>query len=778
MSEHHAMDITSYSVEQWVDAVSPGKGKVVLPMIQRGSIWKPHQVLDLWDTLLQGMSLGAFMTSPLKKDAMVFQLLTRETLSAETEELISLLDGQQRTLAILSAWPGVEDKLQRRVAVWVDLGEEPPAEYRFRLWAATRAQPFGYERAGIGGVALSKLSSAELRIANDVYAPVRQGADEESRQGADEMIALWDREDTFMPWRATLPIRLSKVIESQHYLDEHVLVERILEKERALRSLLVDRKDEVLLEIQKRIAKLETLRTKEFDAVKMRAQSLQEAVMRMRSVRFPLIPAGSYLEKAATGNGDPPIAVLFRRVAVGGQPLSNEDYIFSVLKHHEPDIHTLVERLLAKPPQSEPPNTIAALYTANSLVMAAVRAQLLDLRGDSKDEKAFRDAARIDKARFSRLAQDKKHDFSRRFKALISEEGRFVRVMESLLAAIAYTPEFKEGLPLHAIPWLVDRDLFDVLISWFLQSSADPASFRLPIVRFLLWGNLCIWDKAKASESCISEIRDLLEKGTSFPEKAFMHSLIRKGLAYALPAPESIRTIAFSQPGSDDRVLRVASRFASNGTTNDHTAAVYRRWWNLRGNRHEHAFLLWLQREFVSMAFGDQPVLSGMEEDTPYDFDHILPQSNWSGWTGISKGNRLIDFATDRKWDHLLLGNAIGNLRVWPLRLNRQDGDSSPAEKLRLRSDASEDADSATKRQQSLVKNGPQISAWIGASGEGQFVKHTWNRVRAMDFQTAVESRTFAMYESFYADLHFADLAMVFSEELAQKERDAVSGVA
>ena len=760
MSGDQSKDITTYSVEKWVEAVS--SGTVVLPMIQRGSVWKPHQVLDLWDTLLQGMPLGAFMTSPVKPGAMVFNVRTRETLRA-LPGAISLLDGQQRTLAMLSAWPGVETDLQRRVGVWVDLGEEPPAEYRFRLWAATRAQPFGYERTGIGGQALSRLSSAELRIANSVYTP--------DRHGADEAIALWDHEDAFMPWRSTFPIRLSRLIENQIDLDD--IAERIVEKERAIQRLLEKRRDhgstdEVLSEIQKRIAKLEILRTKELDVVSVRARKLQEAVMHMRSVSFPLIPAGRYLDEAVTGDGDPPIAVLFKRVAVGGQPLSNEDYIFSVLKHHEPDVHTLVESLLAKPP-------IAALYTANALVMAAVRAHLLDLRKNANDEKAFRDAARIDKARFSRLAQDKEYDFSGGFKELIGKDGRFVEVVERLLAAIAYSSDFKEGLPLHAIPWLVDRYLFDVLISWFLQSNTDPASVRLPIVRFLLWGFLCIKDKATASEFCISEIPRLIAMGASFPIAELMSSLIRKDLAYALPSPNAIKKMAFTEPSSEGPVLRGASRFIQEDGVSGHAADVYRRWWNLRGNRHEHAFLLWLQRGFVSEEFGRQAALAGMEEDTPYDFDHILPQSNWGWWTGIVE-HRLIDFATDKKSDHWVLGNAIGNLRVWPLRLNRQDGDASPAEKIRLQFDASDGSDGDCKRQQSLIENGPQVAAWVGASGEGQFVKHSWDRTRAVAFQLAVESRTFSLYKSFYADLRFADLATTFAEALVNKEKDAVSG--
>lgn len=757
--------IATYTVKCWVRDV--GDGKIVLPMIQRGSVWKPHQILDLWDTLLQAMPLGAFMTSPIKKEGTkVFDLLTREMMPVP-RGAISLLDGQQRTLAILSAWPGFEDKLQRRVAVWVDLGTLPAAEHSFRLWITTRAQPFGYERASVGGQALGKLSVADRRLANALYNT------EGSPEGlsTDAVIERWNS-DAFMPWRATFPIRLSRLIQEPHLLD--AIDERLLEKEEALQRLLevrggVKLDEEIDEEIKKKIENwiknLRELRTDKIDVMRMRSRQLQKAVRCIPAAMFPLIPVERHIDGTADWEGDPPIAVLFKRIAGGGQPLSNEDYVFSVLKYHEPEVHTLVEGLLAK-------DRIAALYTANNLVMAAVRAQLLQLRTSAHDDKMreyFRDAARIDKARFSRLSQDRGNDFSGAFKSLIGKEGRFAATLDGLLGAITYADDFREGLPLHAFPWLVDRFLFDVLVAWFIESDEDPTSCRLQLVRFLLWGFLCIRDKAAASEFCLRELPRLKESESAFPETALMRTLIGKGFAYALPSPNVIKgeKIAFTEEERESHVLRGALRFTNEPVEGGHVAEVYRRWWNTRDDRHEHPFLLWLQREFVSKEFEEQKALAGMDEDTPYDFDHILPQSNWGRWTGF-KNDRLIDFATDKKWDHYVLGNAIGNLRVWPASINRKDGDASPMVKLRLdpnRGDGSEGLILA----QSCIESGHQLAAWKKVSGDGKFVKFAWDRARALAFQEAVESRTFALYESFYADLHFDDLASDFREALEKK---------
>ena len=56
--------VVSVLLKDWMNCASGKpdvKHRVVLPMIQRGSVWAPHKVLDIWDTLLRGMPIGAMM---------------------------------------------------------------------------------------------------------------------------------------------------------------------------------------------------------------------------------------------------------------------------------------------------------------------------------------------------------------------------------------------------------------------------------------------------------------------------------------------------------------------------------------------------------------------------------------------------------------------------------------------------------------------------------------------------------------------------------------------
>lgn len=46
---------------------------LALPPIQRGSVWKPKQIADLWDSLLRKMPVGSFMLSRLGKKMHVLQ---------------------------------------------------------------------------------------------------------------------------------------------------------------------------------------------------------------------------------------------------------------------------------------------------------------------------------------------------------------------------------------------------------------------------------------------------------------------------------------------------------------------------------------------------------------------------------------------------------------------------------------------------------------------------------------------------------------------------------
>lgn len=68
------------TLREWLDGANgnrPEEWHVALLMIQRGFVCKPSQIIQLWDTLFQGLPFGALLVSDLPKDAQSIALVGR-----------------------------------------------------------------------------------------------------------------------------------------------------------------------------------------------------------------------------------------------------------------------------------------------------------------------------------------------------------------------------------------------------------------------------------------------------------------------------------------------------------------------------------------------------------------------------------------------------------------------------------------------------------------------------------------------------------------------------
>ena len=126
------MENIIYSLRQiagWL--LSPNE--VSLPAIQRGFVWRPSQIENLWDSILRDYPIGAFM-------------LTHEG----TNKM--LLDGQQRATSIaLGFYNPWENEINRignaknLPVLWLDVAHKDDIttnEFAFRV--VTRSHPWGY----------------------------------------------------------------------------------------------------------------------------------------------------------------------------------------------------------------------------------------------------------------------------------------------------------------------------------------------------------------------------------------------------------------------------------------------------------------------------------------------------------------------------------------------------------------------------------------------------------------------------------------------------------
>lgn len=796
-------------VTDWLDwAISTetkdGQWVVVLPMIQRGSVWKPHQVIDLWDTILRGMPFGGLMASciPPSSGMQFFRPLDRKLVPLPANGGLSLIDGQQRTLAMLVAWPSVGKQMQRRI--WVDLGEDDNHDHLLRLHLTSESSPMGYERGGPSGESIRRMALAERRQANSAYADRTTGVHD---------IKIVHDED-IAPWHSTLALDLRELIESYRQ-NESTFLLSVVDQAKGVQKRLAERIELIKGKTKPFDEYDSALRQAIIDHLERRAKAIREALdvdrtkleRRIRTLanglkqlfqqHFPIIEVREELMRAEELDEakDPPLAVLFKRIGTGGTDLKSADYVFSVIKHLNPECHRLVETQLGN-------QQIAAIYTATNLVMSAVRITAAKLDPE-------KDHSKLDKAQFTRLLRGGKasssqgkevRSFLEEFNTQIASDGDFVTNLRAVLKTIAYRPRDSEtdvgsdghspdiGLPLHALS-LVQIPALEVILCWLqtLQSAKLETlqANRLELIRFLLSWHLAVPDATKASRECFKIVAKT--EFAKFPEQLLFTNLTRSTLALPIRSPtellqQQVLPIRISEEDeqtammvySSDTVggLRGWRRFVaptdarlteSERLRQQQTVELYRRWWNLGGG-YSHTLLLWLQRDYIHHSFVDIPAQPGMEDDTPYDFDHICPYSHWGDWRG-GAANRLIDFHAEHVKDadhqgHYRLGNAIGNVRVWDSSRNRSDGDRTPSEKLNLMNAG----DATGVLRDSAITNftsgdiADETQAWILCGPIKDHDHKIWEKTRALAFQKAIELRTFNLYQRFYADLKFAEL--------------------
>jgi hypothetical protein len=444
--------------------------------------------------------------------------------------------------------------------------------------------------------------------------------------------------------------------------------------------------------------------------------------------------------------------LLFKRIGTGGTQLSNADYVYSIIKHLRPETHDLVESLY------EPINgqrNVSSILTATDLVMSAVR--LAAAKGDQTDSES------LDKKDFQRLLRQgeflEEHFFPLiEIEAPETEKSPIVQYFSQIQDCLKYNGDGDIGLPRHMFPYL-GRPLVQVLLRLaqmgYLTNLNDER--RHDVIRLVLFWTLSVKDHKKASEVAYKVIKERNDEHTQIGY-AIHAALISKTIALRIVKPEDIidkcPNLAISL---NDNKLCNYSRFepaTDDEKQHSHVYEFYQRWW--RPWTYHHPMLLWLQREYVAKKEEEKvwsDPMAGREDDTPYDYDHLLPSSNWNDWRGsgrppsFSGGNIGI------------IGNGIGNVRVWDSSDNRKDGDKAPKYKLKITLESREDSllnESAKLLKWSAIDS-EQQHAWINCSPESDELKRNWDEPsRTKNFQRAVELRTFYLYERFYHELGFS----------------------
>ena len=740
--------ISVVSIVKWLDWVTGADPSVfvALPMIQRGSVWTADKVVNLWDSLLRGMPVGCFTVSVFKDGATGKMLRRFGQIGAETYDAppgsLSLLDGQQRTIAMCIGWPKGQE-MDRRV--WVDFGRNGPNGQPFSLRVTSKYNPFGY-----------RVDNQAQRLSLDQRRNARHDFDQKTedrfKQESDYSLPL----DQTKPYGSLLPVNLRILIDSwQNDPDQSRWTIRTVEAISALPCA-------DLAEVHPRVLRLGLAFEKLF--------KMQVALV---SVDDALI---NNVSNNNEENTEPPLVVLFERIANAGVSLSPSDYVFSLIKHRFPEAHNLVQKLHSS-------RTVAALLSANELVMTAVR--VAAATSAPKDGRPFSDNPAPSPKDFNRIVRrhsENGTDFIRVAVLPLLGDPSDSEHKLSLSLAFDYLQKMLRyskkdqsldpGLPVWAFPQL-ERQLVQILVLWILlrirsaaatgtQNIEEFEKCRPEVIRFTLFWMVCVNGREKEREKAGKlAVEYLVEHDPShFPGWELAQILCdpENNLALPLQAAADVKDYLcaarlLKNPPEKIFIATLKSTLdrAENAGPVPVAMKLANRWIN------SWSILLWLQREGIenNKAYENSNPLAGpeREKETPFDYDHITPQNDWAK-DGRFGPTALYEFCEGHHKDYL--GNNIGNIRIWDSSSNRGDGDYSPVVKFNGRGSYT-----PTERDQKLREcdiTPTETQLWIDCSPETHALRlGEWNTARAEQFKQVVEMRAFRLYERFLDEADFGE---------------------
>lgn len=681
--------------------------KIFLPALQRGGVWRPKQVLELWDTLLRGLPIGMFQLVEARKgDRAVTiegKLIDRDAGGFD------LLDGQQRLRALMV---GVQPDHSEQRNLWIDLSED--AE---RLWpclyVTSRAQPFGYKPLEGSKWSLNERREARKAVEGDasetpleIVGANRRAYDSELFCGAVLQRGGGGFRQPPLPFRSS-PDRTFK-------LNDLVVAWRG-------ENLLPD-SDEGLSRLRHATG---------IESHSTRLDLLDVALRKAAAVTIPL-----YLVRV----GADEMAVLFERIGAGGTPLQGDERLYSVLKSHIPDVRRVVD---------EVHDLVGRILTPSRIAATALRLAT-----------TMTDSAKLDGPdvfQLKKLLQNEDFKAKLRQLILIEDKGKSIPVVDSfkrISRLLRYSQDAGNfWLPDALLPDL-PVELWEVLVFWdhCHPPGTEAALGREQVVRLALFWVLCVTSKLRASRLAFEYLSKRDNASPSIDRALYTLFTHDPGGRCAYSLPDHI----FKIPTAGTMIwLTHAERFGV-GDDYDHLGAHW--WWN--GKK----LLPWIQREYVRDAFPGYAALAEHEDDLPYDFDHICPVDDWN----TLRGARLETLtATEQKkiWNaRSLIGDGIGNLRIIDSSENRSLGKMSILEKIpSLSSSQRSDEQADELSKWALSPDQTDCNDWCKAdasstASSGAESRAKWDLDRISALQRAVEGRAAFLYRLFFDGLEMKQM--------------------
>lgn len=814
------VSLTLPEIADWPE----GEGvRAVLPALQRGAVWKAEQTERLWDSILRGFPIGSFLLSRYLESLGRRRYKAQHPQNAArggTGPNYHLLDGQQRATAIQLGFynPWRNMNKSRAPVLWIDLipvghdtdsqAEAAAGDSFYAVQLISRSNPWGYRRGGNA----ARLHASQMRAAVSAWKALCGVTDRPNEV---------DLRDVF-PWDVKAPIPLSFLLEAAtqargvaeiaaQVLDALPLLpfwkavtasqetpeqnERDTEHASAVTASAREAREKFssVVRILTSISRGETQHGPSANVLRASQRALENT-----RVPAPVLDISDDQANASDPDQDTgaqqqndKIEILFQRINKGGTQLDNEEIKYSLLKAAWRKAPEIIEDHLLRDHQIASPARLVSLLT-----------RLFLARESSNAHTGMPGKPTV--ANFRSLMRDP--DSRQRFEQFCEEDAKRTidRTWNLLTGDAAYElPAFlaadlsstsSENLLLVIMRWIDEirrsgaeysgltsttraRTLgFITAVTWFAQD-VDSCAREL-------WQHLNNLKVAASPEVMDFFNRDQFNsllrpkdgsrwKMIPLPSPGLLRGVLREYILSACAREKGDASFYemlekkelwkyFAAPElTPDSVLQEYQSVSGGRWQDDQSRDAWwkfiaRSWWYwTRGGRR---LVLFAQRKPLNEWFAwYDPTRPDQIEDRslPWDYDHIVPNS----WVYYQR-----DIPKLLRNDIM---NCIGNIRLWPMELNRSDSDDGPDKKLRPQQSAVgsdreliaayiPDLDEIP----SLSFAEPQVRDFCAARPPGDNPKKGFKEPgpHQRHFVAAVVGRYHDLYKEWYEQLRLAEL--------------------
>ncbi|MDE3234502.1 MAG: DUF262 domain-containing protein [Bacteroidota bacterium] len=640
-------------------ATWPETREVILPNVQRGFVWKSSQIENLWDSLLRGYPVGAFVLTPNKLERGRFEIL----------------DGQQRATAICLGFNKATYR-NTKYRVFIDL-ERPPStdsrEFYFRV--ITPSHPWGYQKTDNS----KTLTADNKRHAMDFFRKHCNIIDPFDSHSLGRVF----------PYDSTLPIPFELFInsvlnnETNQSLEIQVfnwLIESGLlndweteineiktdfaENKKSKRKLpLINNIDHIKNRIEDIFTKVKSvLDDDEGQKIPALYLDIDKIDSRNHTLNSTEQIAKSTNEEYDEMEESDPIENLFIRLNDGGTPLRGEELNYSILKANiDKTLQELIE--------------ISCKGYIKPARFISIAFRLFQHQKKYEDRDGL--SLKIKPKQFQRAINSKQHkkEFLDFLSWILQQENSYDN--QTLLSYSKKILTYHDvncsyGLPHIIVSSIAEKSpeiMFLLLYRIIKKGEKQGDRFLMPseehrkmlgVITCLMW-----LGKSEKQRNYNRLLRNIWPGAESLPKDKFWTSITiqRAMLDSSFNTPLSISELNKIKKLFTDKIRRDTDIIGKRVSDSSQLGFID----NMITYKNRD-IVLYSQRHFLSKVISQDHLLLD-DTDIPFDWDHISPNSFVYGLQDIPP--------VIKDWY-----NSNGNFRAWPYSLNRMDQDVSPALKL------------------------------------------------------------------------------------------------